>query len=114
MLKVITIAAATIVAGSAAALAHDTRPIDRTQDRQAERIEQGRYSGELTRREYVRLKAEQARIAELERRAKADGIVTGSEYRAIREAQREASRHIYDETHDNQRSFWRRWLYVNR
>ncbi len=91
------------------ALAHDTTPINRTQSLQIERIEQARRSGELTRREYRELMAEQGRISRLTENAASDGNVNGREYRQIREAQREASGHITSESHDGQANWWRRW-----
>ncbi len=84
--------------------------IDQRQATQAERIEQGRRSGELTRSEASSLRAEQARIADLERRAKADGVVTRQEARVLNRAQHEAGRHISQESHDSQRSWYRRWF----
>jgi len=113
-MKSVALGIAALIATTGLAAAHDTRPIDRTQAAQARQIEDGRYSGELTRREYRALVAEQDRIAELERKAKADGVVTGREYRQIREVQTEAGRHIYAEAHDANVSFWRRWLYRTR
>jgi hypothetical protein len=83
--------------------------IDRRQAIQEQRIRDGVRSGEINRREYRQLEAEQARIRELERRAKADGHVDRYEAAQIRQAQNVASRHIYQESHDNQRSWWRRW-----
>lgn len=99
------------IAGATAipAFAHDTTPINRTQSSQIERIEQARRSGELTRREYRELMAEQGRIARLTENAERDGNVTGREYQAIREAQRDAGGHIDSESHDGQKSWWRRW-----
>jgi hypothetical protein len=88
--------------------------IDEVQAREAAAIEQGRYKGDLTRREYRELLAEQARIANLERKAKEDGYVSRREYREIKEAQSSAARHIDSETSDGQVSFWRRWLYRSR
>ena len=85
--------------------------IDRQQARETE---QGRYNGELTRREYRDLNGEAARIQEMERRAKADGYVSRREFKEIREAQTEHERHIQSETHDGQKSWWRRWLYRHR
>lgn len=99
------------LAGASAlpALAHDTMPINRTQSQQIERIEQARRSGELNRREYRELMSEQGRIARMTENAERDGNVTAREYRQIREAQRDASGHIYNESHDSQVSWWRRW-----
>jgi hypothetical protein len=99
------------IAGATAipALAHDTTPVNRTQSWQMQQIEQSRRSGELTRREYRELLAEQGRIERMTENAERDGNVTGREYRAIREAQREAGAHIYNESHDNQVNWLRRW-----
>jgi hypothetical protein len=79
---------------------NSTPGIDRRQAIQNYQIERGRANGSLTGREYAALKAEQARIADLERRAKADGVVTYAERARIRSAQQDAARHIYSETHD--------------
>ena len=70
----------------------------------------GRSSGDLTLREYRQLQNEQARIAEMERAAKADGHVSRREYRRIHDAQMEAYRHVDQEAHDGQISYWRRWF----
>ena len=106
-MKLAVLTTLALLATTGIASAHDTWSIDNTQARQRHRIEQGRLSGELTRREYWRLRAEQRHIAAMERRAKADGVVTAREYHAIRNAQRMARRHIYQETHDEQVSRWR-------
>lgn len=82
--------------------------IDTRQSYQQQRIQQGVRSGQVTRGEYVKLEAEQARIAAMERRAKADGHVDRREAAQIRSAQNEASRHIYQESHDSQKR-WFRW-----
>jgi len=113
-MKVVLLSTAALLATTGVALAHDTSVIDSVQARQRHQIAYGRHVGELTRREYRQLMAEQAHIAAMERRAKADGIVTGYEYRAIRRAQRAAARNIYAETHDGQVSFWRRWVHRHR
>jgi hypothetical protein len=107
MSRTILAAAAVLAALSTGAMADR---IDQRQAEQAYRIEEGRRSGELTRSEYASLRAEQARIADMERRAKADGFVTRHEARDIARAQHAASRHIYQETHDNQRRWYRRWF----
>jgi hypothetical protein len=106
-----TIFAATTIVIATAGIASAQNSIDRTQAAQAWEIEQGRQSGQLTRREYRELQAEQARIAEMERQAKADGYVSRRERREIREAQRDAANHIYIESHDRQVNWWRRWTY---
>ncbi len=83
--------------------------IDQRQASEAQRIEQGRRSGQLTAHEYAHLKAEQARIASMERAAKSDGVVTYREARAIEAAQDAASRHIYQEKHDGETARHHRW-----
>ena len=84
--------------------------VDNRQHNQADRIENGRRDGSLTTQEYWHLKQEQARIAEMERRAKADGHVSREERRRLEQAQDAASRHIYQERHDGQRRWYNgRW-----
>ena len=114
-MRTFLITAAVIAVTSTGAFAGQRQDtIDANQAVQAQRIEQGRYSGELTRSEYRALKIEQARIAEMERRAQADGTVSRREYNQIHDAQIGAYRHIKTETHDGQVSFWRKWLYNSR
>lgn len=110
---IITAAAGLAVSATGAA-AYGNKQIDNIQAREAAAIEQGRLSGQLTRREYRDLKAEQRAIQDMENRAKADGHVSKREYRNIREAQMNAARHIYQETHDGQKSWVRRWFYAHR
>ena len=83
--------------------------IDRRQSAQQARIEAGVRSGEITRREYRQLQAEQAHIRALEARAKRDGHIDSWEAARIRRAQNEASQHIREEASDEQRRGWRRW-----
>lgn len=101
-----------LVASTSVASAHDWyggSNIDRRQDRQDYRIHQGVRSGEITRHEYRRLEREQAHIRHMERNAKADGYVSHYERDRIRAAQNAASRHIYNEAHDGNRRWYRRW-----
>jgi hypothetical protein len=91
------------------AAAHDVRPIGRAQAEQLSAIEQGHENGQLTRREYRDLVAEQARIADLRRQAERDGRLTGREVRSIRHAQHDAAHRIAAERHDRQVNIWRRW-----
>jgi hypothetical protein len=85
-----------------------TPGIDRRQAQQDFEIERGRRNGSLTAAEAAQLRAEQARIADLERRAKADGNVTREERAQIRKAQQDAQAHIWQESHDNEREGGRR------
>ena len=70
---------------------------------QAREIERGVRNGSLTAAEAAQLRAEQARIAEMERKAKADGNVTRAERADIRKAQQQAEQHIWEESHDRER-----------
>jgi hypothetical protein len=108
------VTAATLAMTATSAFAYGEATIDANEAVQASRIEQGRYSGQLTRREYRALKAEQARIHEMEARAKADGYVSKREYNQIHDAQINAYRHIKSESTDGQVSWYRRWLYNHR
>ena len=129
MKRIILASAAVLSLSGLAATTASADSIDRVQAQQQWEIRRGVASGQITRQEYRSLEAEQRhiaemerrakadghvtasfrRIAEMERRAKADGHVTASERARIAEAQRNAGRHIYQESHDSQRSWFRRW-----
>lgn len=113
-----TVAAAVIgvslVATAGGAHAYGKKTLDANAALEEAAIEQGRYNGNLTRREYRDLQAEQDTIKAMERRALADGHLSKHEYNNIREAQANAKHHIIEETHDNQKSWYRRWLYNHR
>lgn len=79
---------------SASALAQNSRGIDRRQQEQRERIQQGVRSGELTRREANRLRFDQFQIRRQERRAEADGVLTARERFRINRNLNESSRDI--------------------
>jgi methionine-rich copper-binding protein CopC len=109
LLQLTVLALATFIA--APAFAGGQATIDANQAAQNQRIEDARVTGELTRSEYRSLKAEQARISEMERKALADGRLSKREYKEIHEAQINASKHIKAESTDAQVSLFRRWLY---
>ena len=104
----IILAAAALAATALTTLPASADEIDRRQANQISRIQQGLRDGSLTRSEASRLIEEQKRIAEMERRAERDGKVTRQEKAALDRAQDNASRHIYQERHDNE-SRWSRW-----
>ena len=104
--------AALLAIGTGAASAQQMYPnapysatprVDQRQAQQEQRIHQGMRSGQLTQREAWRLQQQQRRIRQMERRAKADGVVTRQERREIRAAQEHASRSIQRQKHDAQR-----------
>ena len=83
-------------------------------DAQHKRIEFGRTTGDLTRREYRELKAEQDNIDRQLAAASADGRLSRKEYNEIHRRQIVAYRGIESETSDRQRNWLRRWLFVTR
>lgn len=112
-MKILTLTALALAAMTANAAAYDgtANRIDRREAVQEHRIQQGLRSGELTRREYRQLEAEQARIREMERYARRDGHIDRREAAALERAQDAASRHIAHERHDGERRgpWFRRW-----
>lgn len=119
MTRKLLVSATALVAGITAvampAAAADR--FDRTdvrQAKQAQRINQGIRSGELTRSEVAKLQHQQAHIRALERSAERDGHISRYERARIEAAQNAASRSIYAEKHDRQdrqhRHWKRRWF----
>lgn len=108
-MKLAALTVAALLASAGSALAHSSSVIDTTQAQQRHRIEHGRYTGALTRHEFRRLMAEQRAIADMERAAKADGVLSRREFRAIRAAQHEPARNIHAQMHDAQFNPWRKW-----
>jgi hypothetical protein len=82
------------------AAADSTHRIDRRENRQIHRVTKGVQNGSLNRHETARLLRNQAHIQRLERRAKADGVVTRHERRRIREAQNRQNRLIRHKKHN--------------
>jgi len=72
------------------------------QKNQQERIDEGVKSGELSKRETIRLEKEQARIRRKKRRLKSDGTLSAKDKAKLTHDQNKASRHIYKEKHDEQ------------
>ena len=103
-----------LVLMSMTARADRAETIEANREVQRQRIEQGRYTGDLTRREYRALLAEQQKIDDDIRKAAADGHISRSEYRKIHEEQIGAYRDIKADTNNSQVSWWRRWLYLTR
>lgn len=68
---------------------------------QRARIHEGVKSGEVTRGEAAKLRREQARIHQAERRARRDGNVTPAEKARIERMQNKASRDIYKAKHND-------------
>jgi len=60
-------------------------------------------SGELTKKEAVRLEAREANIRHDERKAKADGKVTPAERAKLNRKLNRSSRRVYEQKHDAQK-----------
>ncbi len=76
------------------------RWLDRRQQRQEDRIQQGLASGQLTPREARRLQNEQARIRGAERRMRADGNLSPQERARLNAMQQRSSQDIYRQRHN--------------
>lgn len=81
------------------------KSIKQQQINQQQRIHQGVKSGELTKKEAVRLEMQQAKIQQDKRAAKADGVVTPGERAVIKQEQKNASRNIHHQKNDGQSRF---------
>jgi len=81
-----------------------TPGIDKRQEIQQKRIDQGVQSGELNKRETARLERHQAGIEKIENKAKADGTVTKNERAKIHHAQNHESQRIHRQKHDRQKA----------
>jgi len=79
-----------------------TPRVAQKQVNQQARIQDGKSSGELTRREKRQLQLQQAKIQKDKQVAKSDGVVTGQERRQLNREQRRASKNIYRQKHDEQ------------
>ena len=104
-MKLLYIAAAFVLACfalSAVAQTSSTPRIDKRQENQERRIEQGQKSGQLTPKEAARLEKGQARVQKMEDKAAADGKLTKKERAKIEQAQNRQSKKIYRERHDKQ------------
>jgi len=95
-----------LATGTAFAQATDpaaTPRVDKREARQEQRIEQGVASGQLTPRETHRLLAREARVENVEARAKSDGVVTAQERKHLAHLQNKDSAAIHRQKHDRQR-----------
>ncbi|MBL8515796.1 MAG: hypothetical protein JNM76_02410 [Betaproteobacteria bacterium] len=100
-MKLAIIAAATLFAATSLTAFADTR-VDKRQERQEKRIEQGKASGELTDKEAARLEKGQAKVQAKEDAAKADGVVTKKEKVQLEKAQDKQSKRIAKQKNDKQ------------
>lgn len=106
-IKTLMIAAALAAASTAYAQTKDpaaTPGVDKRQEVQQKRIEQGVQSGQLNAKEAGRLERHQTHIANMESKAKADGTVTKNERARLHHAQDQESKRIHHEKHDRQKA----------
>lgn len=87
--------------GRGCAAGHHKHGVNQRQRRQDRRIDGGVFSGELTRREFLRLEKEQYQIEREEARARRDGVLTPRERAELQRELNQASRHIYRAKHNN-------------
>ena len=81
--------------------------INERQDNQQARIQQGVVSGELTKRETVRLSKQQIKIQRKEMRFKSDGQFTKKERALVQRDLNRQNKAIYRQKHDQQQRFKR-------
>src|SRR5262245_39488786 len=99
----VVLSAGLLVGGSA--YAQSMYQIDRRQDYQQDRIEQGIRSGQITRSEAYRLEQGERAIDRAQARARADGVVTDQERARIDRMTDREGRQIYRQSHDSQQAW---------
>lgn len=81
-----------------------TPGVDKRQEIQQKRIDQGVQSGALNPHETARLERHQVGIDKMETKAKADGTVTKNERAKLHHAQNNESQRIHHQKHDRQKA----------
>ena len=76
--------------------------INQHQQRQAQRINQGRKSGQLTQEEAKQLRQAEKGVRQEERAAKSDGNLTKAERKDLHQDMNKLSQDIYQEKHDGE------------
>jgi uncharacterized protein HemX len=92
-----------MVSGVALAGPTDDPGIQKREQNQEKRIQQGVQSGQLTPKEAGKLEANQAKIKQDEERMKADGKLTKAERKRLKNEQNKASDKIYDKKHNDKK-----------
>lgn len=100
-----TVALLSLVLPALAFAQTHTPRVDQRLVQQERRIDQGVASGRLTPREAHRLQRGQRHVANMERRARADGVITRHERARLHHAQKIQSRRIYAQKHDRQHDY---------
>ena len=89
-----------MVSGVALAGPTDDPRIQKREQNQEKRIQQGEQSGQLTPKEAGKLEAQQTKIKQDEERMKADGKLTKAERKKLKREQDRASKNIYRKKHN--------------
>ena len=90
------------LSGMLTTVAYGNGPIDKREQNQRERIQQGVKSGKLTRPEARRLRVDEAKVGVAEARARRDGVVTRGEALRVNHRLNTTSRDIFRQKHDRQ------------
>ena len=102
-IRIVAIACAAVFAsGAAFAQTTSTPRIDKRQENQQKRIDEGVKSGQLNEKEARRLEKGQQRVQKAEDKAMADGTMSAKEKHKIEHMQDRESRKIAREKHDKQ------------
>lgn len=96
-------AVSVLIASAAFAGPTDDPGIQKREQNQQQRIDQGVKSGKLTPREAGKLEAQQAKIKQDEERMKSDGNLTKQERRKLTREQNRASKKIYRKKHNEKK-----------
>lgn len=96
-------AVSVLIASAAFAGPTDDPGIQKREQNQQQRIDQGVKSGQLTPREAGKLEAQQAKIKQDEERMKSDGNLTKQERRKLTREQNRASKNIYRKKHNEKK-----------
>lgn len=105
MKTISVIAAALILGSSASAFAHSNQA---RQEEQRDVIEQGRMDGSITWREGIKLRKQQATIAQRRHQLLSDGYLSRKDRRELHKLQDKAEVAIEHEQNDGWRRLW--WL----
>lgn len=96
-------AVSVLIASAAFAGPTDDPGIQKREQNQQQRIDQGVKSGKLTPREAGKLEAQQAKIKQDEERMKSDGKLTKQERKKLTREQNRASKNIYRKKHNEKK-----------
>ncbi len=97
---VLGIGAATVIASSVLYAGTNDPVVQKREQNQQQRIDQGMKSGQLTQGEAARLERREANIQRDEARMKSDGNLSPRERRKLAREQNRASRDIYRKKHN--------------